>query len=303
MTALLSLALAGVLAGGPEITWEAPERYLEGSPYKVHLEVTAPEGGATLVGWLLTPAAFTVDGKPLAEREDRGTVQLPVGTTLTLDVDLGPLLDVEGSFELAYAKEYLRSEPIRVSMLRTAPGGIDFMTVPVEELSKYDVLLETNRGDMLLGMWPDVAPNHVRNFLDLSASGFYDGTLFHRVGTNFMIQGGDPNTREGHPSTWGSGSGPRRVKLETSDRKHVKGVLSAARTMDPNSHSSQFFVMHGTSPGLDNQYSAFGKLISGMDTLDRIATCEVGVRAQDTTYRPKNPQQIVKATVVFADEE
>ena len=298
-----SLALVGALVGGPEITWEAPERYVEGGPYKVRLEVSAPEGGATLVGWLLTPAAFTVNGEPLAEREDRGTLQMPQGAVLNLDVDLGPLLEHdEGTFELAYAKEYLRSEPIVVSVLRTAPHGIDFMTIPVEELSKYNVLLETNRGDMLLGFWPDVAPNHVRNFLDLSAGGFYAGTLFHRVGTNFMIQGGDPNTRDGHPQTWGGGGGPRRVKLEKSDRKHVKGVLSAARTNDPNSHSSQFFVMHGPNTGLDGQYSAFGKLVSGYDTLDRIATCAAGPRLDQATYRPRDPQKIVKAVVVFAEE-
>lgn len=302
MMAIASLALAGVLAGGPDITWEAPERYVQGGSYTVRLEITAPEGGATLVGWLLTPAAFTVNGQPLAEREDRGTLQMPQGSVLSLDVELGTLIEVGESFELAYAKEYLRNEPMTVSLLRTAPKGIDYMTIPVDDLSKYNVLMETNRGDMLLGFWPDVAPNHVRNFLDLSASGFYDGTLFHRVGTNFMIQGGDPNTRDGHPSTWGSGGGPRRVKLEKSDRKHVKGVLSAARTMDPNSHSSQFFVMHGTNPGLDNAYSAFGKLISGFDTLDLIATCEAGVRSQDTTYRPKNPQRIEKTIVVFAEE-
>jgi peptidyl-prolyl cis-trans isomerase B (cyclophilin B) len=138
----------------------------------------------------------------------------------------------------------------------------------------------------------------VRNFLDLIDSGFYEGILFHRVSPSFMIQGGDPNTRDfpDDRRQWGSGGGPRMVPAEFNDRKHVPGVLSAARTNDPNSHSSQFFLMTAANTGLDGQYSAFGKVLDGMETVMRIA------RAKGTPYSsatmPDEPQRIERAYVL-----
>jgi peptidyl-prolyl cis-trans isomerase B (cyclophilin B) len=167
-----------------------------------------------------------------------------------------------------------------------AEKGLDFMKMTLADLAKYRVVLETNRGTMEAEMWPDVAPNHVRNFLDLAYTGFYDGKTFHRVIPGFMIQGGDPTGT-------GTGNGPRRLKAEFSDKPHEKGVLSMARSSDPNSASCQFFVMHERSPHLDGQYSAFGKVTSGVDVVDKIAKSKT--RPGD---KPVEPQTIVKARVV-----
>ncbi|MBK7875407.1 MAG: peptidylprolyl isomerase [Planctomycetes bacterium] len=157
------------------------------------------------------------------------------------------------------------------------------------ELAKYHVILQTNRGDMEVEFWPETAPNHVRNFLDLCYTGFYNGLTFHRVIPGFMIQGGDPTGT-------GTGNGPRSLKAEFSrdpKYKHVAGVLSMARSQNPDSASCQFFVMHGTSPHLDGQYSAFGKLVSGLDAVEKIVNSKKG-----SGDKPIEPQTIVKATVI-----
>jgi cyclophilin family peptidyl-prolyl cis-trans isomerase len=286
---LTNLLLTLPVLGGPEVDWKAPTNYLVGGAYKVSLEITAPASGTVVAGWLLTPAAFLVDGKPLADRDERGTIQLPKGARLTLDVDLGPFLkDVKKGFKLGYAKEIVEGGPVEVSLLKPAPEGLDFMQVPLEDLSKYNVLLQTNRGDMRLEMWPDVAPNHVRNYLDLAYTGFYDGVIFHRVMPGFMIQGGDPTGS-------GSGNGPRMLDAEFSDKFHDRGVLSMARTNEENSASCQFFICHAPAAHLNGQYSAFGKLISGEATLDAIANTP----APGT--RPTSEQKIIKAFVVLVD--
>jgi len=171
--------------------------------------------------------------------------------------------------------------------LMPAEKGLDFMKMPLENLAKYQVYMETNRGVMHIALWPDIAPNTVRNFLDLCYTGYYDNVTFHRVIPGFMIQGGDK-------SGTGSGKGPRTVNAEFSDRKHEPGVLSMARNAtDPNSATSQFFIMHGAAPTLDGVYTAFGKLISGLDVVDKIVNAKT--IAQD---KPLDPQVIVHATVI-----
>ena len=140
-------------------------------------------------------------------------------------------------------------------------------------------------------LYPEIAPNTVNNFVSLVSKGFYDGLIFHRVISGFMIQGGDPK---------GSGSGGPGycIKGEFSangfknDLKHEKGVLSMARTMAPNSAGSQFFVMHEFSPHLDGQYAAFGKVIEGIDVVDKIASVRT-----DFNDRPRTPQKMKKVTV------
>ena len=173
-----------------------------------------------------------------------------------------------------------------MSALEMAEKGLDFMKMPVAELSKFRVILETNQGTLEAEFWPDVAPNHVRNFLDLAYTGFYDGTTFHRVIPGFMIQGGDPTGT-------GSGDGKRKLKAEFNAKKHERGVLSMARSSSPDSASCQFFVMHARSPHLDGQYSGFGQLVSGLDVVDKIV--KVKTKPGD---KPVEPQKIVKATVV-----
>ena len=146
-----------------------------------------------------------------------------------------------------------------------------------EEAKKTDVkevaVIKTTEGEMVLEFWPDVAPKHVENFKALAKKGFYDGTCFHRVIKGFMIQGGDPNTKdESKKSSWGMGGPGYSVKAEFNDKPHVRGVLSMARSADPNSAGSQFFICHGDPRFLDKQYTAFGKLIKGDDVLEKIAT-------------------------------
>jgi peptidyl-prolyl cis-trans isomerase B (cyclophilin B) len=277
-------------AAGPMLSWSAPTSFVQGLAYQVRIDVEAPEGGTVVASWLFSPAAFTVDGKPLAKREDRGTLELPPGFKISGVLDLGPHLTPKKSFKLGFATDLSDSEPIEVGLYELAPEGLDFLSMPVEQLAQHHVLLNTNRGDILVKFWPETAPNHVRNFLDLSYTRFYDETTFHRVIKDFMIQGGD---RTGT----GTGSGPRLINLEPSTRPHVRGVLSMARSADKNSASCQFFIMHGNARQLDNQYSAFGEVVSGMDAVDRIATSET-VRSGGESSKPVEPQVLQRAIVV-----
>lgn len=134
-------------------------------------------------------------------------------------------------------------------------------------------VITTSAGEMSFEFWPDAAPGHVENFKKLARHGFYDGTCFHRVIKGFMIQGGDPLTKdEANQRRWGTGGPGYQIKAEFSDRPHVRGVLSMARSSDPDSAGSQFFICHGDPRFLDRQYTAFGRLISGDDVLEKIAT-------------------------------
>ena len=136
-------------------------------------------------------------------------------------------------------------------------------------------VIKTNVGVMVLEFWPDVAPKHVENFKTLAKKGFYDGTCFHRVIKNFMIQGGDPLTKDdANQARWGTGDPGYKIKAEFNDKAHVRGVLSAARSQDPDSAGCQFFICHGEPRFLDHQYTAYGKLIKGDDVLEKIATTE-----------------------------
>jgi len=134
-------------------------------------------------------------------------------------------------------------------------------------------ILTTSAGEMVLELWSDVAPGHVANFKKLAQQGFYDGTCFHRVIKGFMIQGGDPNTKdEAKQQQWGTGGPGYQIKAEFNDRPHVRGVLSMARSNNPDSAGSQFFICHGDPRFLDRQYTAFGKLIKGDEVLETIGT-------------------------------
>jgi peptidyl-prolyl cis-trans isomerase B (cyclophilin B) len=287
---LTSLLLALAPTAQVEASCRAPSFWLEGAPYSVTLENDAPAGGS-LEAWALSPAAFELGGQPLAERAEAPPMTLAPGTKITASLDLAPFLaqrmgGAAGPVELRWNVRANQGDPIAVKHARTAPQGLDFMELPVEELGDYMVQLRTNRGDMLVEFWPDVAPDHVRNFLDLSYTGFYDGTTFHRVIPGFMIQGGDPTGT-------GTGSGKRMLKAEFSQKKHVPGVLSMARSASPDSASCQFFVMHGESQHLDGSYSAFGKLVEGFDVVDSIAKTP-----RDARDKPSTPQVIQKATVL-----
>ncbi len=133
-------------------------------------------------------------------------------------------------------------------------------------------IINTTEGAMVIEFWPDAAPKTVANFKKLAESGFYDGTCFHRVIKGFMIQGGDPLTKDpSKEDAWGTGGPGYQVKAEFNDHSHVRGVISMARSQDPDSAGSQFFICDGNPTFLDHQYTAFGKLIKGDDVLTKIA--------------------------------
>ncbi len=131
-------------------------------------------------------------------------------------------------------------------------------------------VIETRFGNIELKFFPDAAPNHVNNFLELAKKGFYDGTTFHRVIPGFMIQGGDPNTKNPDKSTHGMGGPGYTIKAEFNDKPHKKGTLSMARAANPDSAGSQFFICVADAPFLDRQYTVFGEVVSGMEVADKI---------------------------------
>jgi peptidyl-prolyl cis-trans isomerase B (cyclophilin B) len=137
-------------------------------------------------------------------------------------------------------------------------------------------VMETSKGRMVAEFWEKDAPQTVANFKKLSRQGFYDGTGFHRIIKGFMIQGGDPKSKNPGASDLGTGGPGYTINDEFNDHPHVKGVLSMANTGGANTAGSQFFVMHGTAPSLDHHYTGFGHLIAGMDVLDKIANSATG---------------------------
>ena len=158
-------------------------------------------------------------------------------------------------------------------------------------------VIKTTEGEMVIAFWPEVAPATVANFEKLAKQGFYDGTCFHRVIKGFMIQGGDPLTKDpSKEGEWGTGGPGYQVKAEFNDRHHDRGVISMARSNDPNSAGSQFFICHGSPRFLDHNYTAFGKLIKGDDVLEKIATA--------ATHPPDRPDKrigIESIKIVAAD--
>jgi peptidyl-prolyl cis-trans isomerase B (cyclophilin B) len=162
------------------------------------------------------------------------------------------------------------------------------MTDPKQSLAGVTATLDTTAGSMKLEFFPDKAPGHVENFVKLAEKGFYNGTVFHRTIPGFMIQGGCP---EGS----GMGGPGYKIKAEFNDTKHVRGVLSMARSSDPNSAGSQFFICHGDAGFLDRQYTAFGKLVEGDATLDAIAKAPTVKGGENS--KPVKPVKINKVTI------
>jgi peptidyl-prolyl cis-trans isomerase B (cyclophilin B) len=142
-----------------------------------------------------------------------------------------------------------------------------------EEAKGPKAIIKTKFGDMDIVLFPEKAPRHVENFIALAKSGFYNGTIFHRVIPGFMIQGGDPNTKDlNKPETYGQGGPSQRLKAEFNDIPHRRGILSMARTSDPNSAGSQFFIVVKDSNFLDGQYTVFGEVVKGMEVVDKIVS-------------------------------
>ncbi len=163
-------------------------------------------------------------------------------------------------------------------------------------------VIKTSEGEMVAEFWPEVAPNTVENFKKLARSGFYDGTAFHRIVKGFMIQGGDPLTKDpAKESRYGTGDPGYKIKAEFNDRSHERGVLSMARSSDPNSAGSQFFICLANVSRLDHQYTTFGKLIKGDDVLGKIGDIEVTMSDNGERSKPTKRVTVESIKIVPAD--
>jgi len=153
--------------------------------------------------------------------------------------------------------------------------------------AKEVAVIKTTAGEMVIEFWPDVAPNTVENFKKLARQGFYDGTCFHRIIKGFMIQGGDPKTKDASKEAeWGTGDPGYKIKAEFNPRKHVRGVISMARAASPDSAGCQFFICLDAAPSLDNKYTAFGKVIKGEDVLLKLGDTPVGASRSGERSKP-----------------
>src|SRR5687768_7637144 len=154
----------------------------------------------------------------------------------------------------------------------------------VDANKSYTATIDTSLGTIVVELYPKIAPGHVNSFVFLAREGFYEGVIFHRVIPGFMIQGGDPTGT-------GTGSPGYKLKAEFNSLKHTPGVLSAARSNDPNSAGSQFFLMHADAPFLDGQYTGFGKATGGLEVIDKIVSAP-----RNASDRPNSPTSITKVT-------
>lgn len=187
--------------------------------------------------------------------------------------------------------QQVRSHLQELEAWREAHGEI-FRNPPLAEDAPR-VRLETDEGDIVLGLDAERAPRHVENFLELVQEGFYEGTLFHRVLGGFMIQGGDPNTREGEPETWGQGGPGYTIAREDSGLKHFRYVLAAAKKPgETESSGSQFYITVGTPHHLDGEHTVFGRVVEGEEVVDAIAAGEA------EGGRPKEPVAVTGAEML-----
>src|SRR5262245_35818103 len=171
-------------------------------------------------------------------------------------------------------------------------------TAAVKEVA----VIKTSAGEMVAEFWPEVAPKTVENFKKLAREGFYDGTAFHRIIKGFMIQGGDPKTKDvSKENEFGTGDPGYKIKAEFNDRKHVRGVLSMARSASPDSAGSQFFIVLDPAPHLDNKYTAFGKIIKGEDVLVKIGDSPVTRSRSGEPSKPKQRIEVQSIKIVPAD--
>ena len=164
----------------------------------------------------------------------------------------------------------------------------------VKKLSETKAIIETKFGNMELRFFPEVAPNHVNNFMELAKKGFYDGTTFHRVIPGFMIQGGDPNSKNPDRSSHGMGGPGYTLKAEFNKKPHKRGILSMARAGHPDSAGSQFFICVADASFLDSKYSVFGEVVSGMDVADKIVN-----QPRD---KKDNPMERIEVKVKIVDK-
>ena len=174
-------------------------------------------------------------------------------------------------------------------------------TTPTNSSNEVAVI-KTSEGDMVIQFWTDAAPGTIENFKKLARQGFYDGTTFHRIVKGFMIQGGDPNSKDpAKENSYGQGGPGYNIKAEFNDHSHDLGVISMARSQDPDSAGSQFFICLGPVHRLDHQYTTFGKLIKGQDVLEKIGNTPVERNAQGEASKPTKRVVIESIKIVPAD--
>jgi peptidyl-prolyl cis-trans isomerase B (cyclophilin B) len=163
-------------------------------------------------------------------------------------------------------------------------------------------VIKTSEGEMVVQFWADAAPNTIENFKKLAREGFYDGTIFHRIVKGFMIQGGDPNSKDpAKENSYGQGGPSHKIKAEFNDHSHQRGVISMARSSDPDSAGSQFFICLAPVPRLDHQYTTFGKLIKGDDVLQKIGDTPVTRNSSGENSKPTKRVVIESIKIVPAD--
>ena len=171
----------------------------------------------------------------------------------------------------------------------------NFSAQEIKKMSTTKAIIETKFGNITLKFFPDVAPGHVKNFIDLAKKGFYDGTTFHRVIPGFMIQGGDPNSKNPDKRTHGQGGPGYTIKAEFNDRPHKRGTLSMARAQNPDSAGSQFFICVKDAPFLNKQYTVFGEVESGMEAVDKIVS-----QPRDSN---DNPNERIEMKIKIVEEK
>jgi peptidyl-prolyl cis-trans isomerase B (cyclophilin B) len=170
-----------------------------------------------------------------------------------------------------------------------------FSSEEVKKMSEQQAIIRTNLGDITLKFFPEVAPNHVNNFIELAKKGFYNGTTFHRVVPKFVIQGGDPNSKNPDRSKHGMGGPGYQVKAEFNKKPHRRGTLSMARSAHPDSAGSQFFICVADIPSLDGQYTVFGEVVKGIEVADKIVS-----QPRDGN---DNPKDRIEMTVDIVTEQ
>lgn len=200
---------------------------------------------------------------------------------------------------LALGATALRSEEKK----EATPTPAKKETPAMNDTNKKEVaVIKTSEGEMVAEFWSDVAPNTVENFKKLAKAGFYDGTAFHRIVKGFMIQGGDPLTKDlKNEARFGTGDPGYKIKAEFNKKSHERGVLSMARSSDPDSAGSQFFICLGHVTQLDGQYTTFGKLIKGDDVLGKIGDTEVAMSGSGEKSKPVKRVTVESVKIVPAD--
>lgn len=290
---------------GVRTTLTAEPAMVRGSEVSLRLAIEVTQD-AEVPADLLTGVQLDVKigdaaGTPIREAGKGSAVQLSAGTSLSriikLPVErLAPSAkDQKGVVSLALSWPGMTGANCVVQL---APD-LSKIAIDQLDLAKTKVVLVTNFGDLTIAFYPDKAPETVKNFLKLAKDGFYDGTKFHRVIRNFMVQGGDPLTKDdAMQARWGTGDPGYKIKAEFNDTKHTRGVLSMARSADPNSAGSQFFICHADAAHLDNQYTAFAALESGLDVLDKIANVQCGGPERSTPLQPIRLEQAIVMPVL-----